>query len=177
MKGISPIIATILLIVMTVAIAGLMYAWLMGLFGSLTTASSNQASQATQIVSFTVPQVYSTNVSGTPYIVATVYNNGNVPIVNSSSLTIIAQEYYTANQTFDGVTYNCVVANTSSLNIPISSTYTILSGSQGTWVLDCTSSTNNYNDSSIYYNSVISKNNYYVFTFTYHGVSVQATLT
>ncbi|MFP3132401.1 MAG: archaellin/type IV pilin N-terminal domain-containing protein, partial [Candidatus Nanopusillus sp.] len=58
MKGISPIIATILLIVMTVAIAGLMYAWLSGMFSSLTGATSNQVAQATQVTNFNVPQIY-----------------------------------------------------------------------------------------------------------------------
>ena len=42
MKSISPIIATILLIVITVAIAGLFYAFTTGLFDSLTQSSSQQ---------------------------------------------------------------------------------------------------------------------------------------
>jgi len=42
MKSISPIIATILIIVITIAIAGIFYAFTSGLFGSLTQSSSQQ---------------------------------------------------------------------------------------------------------------------------------------
>jgi len=152
MKGISPIIATILLIVMTVAIAGLMYAWLSGMFSSLTQSTSQQITQATQLTSFNVPKIFISNGN----IYATIYNNGNVPI-NTNNMTITAQEYYASNNTYDGITYTCSV-----------SSGIIASGQQNTVTLSCnpTSLTTNWN-SGVYY---------YLFTFVYNGISVQATL-
>ncbi|MCC5446847.1 archaellin/type IV pilin N-terminal domain-containing protein [Candidatus Nanobsidianus stetteri] len=83
MKSISPIIATILLIVMVVAIAGLMYAWLSGMFYSLTSSSSQQIQQQSQMVSFTINNVFCSN--NTLYF--DIYNNGNVPIyINNSEI-------------------------------------------------------------------------------------------
>jgi flagellin-like protein len=152
MKGISPIIATILLIVMTVAIAGLMYAWLSGMFSSLTGATSQQVSGVTQVVSFSVPQLY---VSG-GNIYAILYNSGNVPI-NTANLTIVAQEYWATNSTYTLTTYTCSAS--SAIITP---------GQQTTLTLSCnpTGLTTRWS-SGIYY---------YVFTFTYSGISVQATL-
>jgi flagellin-like protein len=152
MKGISPIIATILLIVMTVAIAGLMYAWLSGMFSALTTSTSQQVTQATQVTSFSVPQIFVSNGN----IYAILYNNGNVPI-NTNNLTITAQEFWASNNTYDGTTYIC----SASSGI-------IASGQQNTITLSCNPSSliTNWN-SRIYY---------YLFTFVYNGVSVQATL-
>jgi len=152
MKGISPIIATILLIVMTVAIAGLMYALLSGMFSTLTTTTSQQISGATQIVSFSVPQLY---VSGSN-IFAILYNSGNVPI-NTANMTVVAQEYWAANSTYTLTTYTCSV-----------SLATIIPGQQSTLTLSCspTGLVTRWN-SGLYY---------YVFTFTYSGISVQTTL-
>jgi flagellin-like protein len=152
MKGISPIIATILLIVMTVAIAGLMYAWLSGMFSSLTGATSQQVSGVTQVVSFSVPQLY---VSG-GNIYAILYNSGNVPI-NTANLTIVAQEYWATNSTYTLTTYTCSAS--SAIITP---------GQQTTLTLSC-----NPTDLTTRWSSGIY---YYVFTFTYSGISVQATL-
>ncbi|MFZ8856309.1 MAG: archaellin/type IV pilin N-terminal domain-containing protein [Candidatus Nanopusillus sp.] len=152
MKGISPIIATILLIVMTVAIAGLMYAWLSGMFSTLTTSTSQQISGATQVVSFSVPRVY---ISGSN-IYAILYNSGNVPI-NTANLTVVAQEYWAANGTYTLTTYTCSASST-----------TILSGQQSTLTLSCSPANLTTKWSSGIY--------YHVFTFTYSGISVQATL-
>jgi flagellin-like protein len=152
MKGITPIIATILLIVMTVAIAGLMYAWLSGMFSSLTTSTSQQVNQATQVTSFTVSNMFVSNGN----IYAIIYNNGNVPI-NTNNLTITAQEFWASNDTYDGITYLCSAS--SSI---------IVSNQQSTITLSCNpSSLTTKWHSGIYY---------YLFTFVYNGVSVQATL-
>ena len=160
MKGISPIIATILLIVMTVAIAGLMYAWLSGMFSSLTGATSSQVAQATQITNFDVPQIYVSTTSNS--INAIIYNAGNVPI-NTNNLIITAEEYYASNATYDGNTDSCTATVTSGIS-------PIPSGQQATLLLTCTgpvsSIVNNWNTGDYYY----------LFTFTYNGVSVQATL-
>ena len=152
MKGISPIIATILLIVMTVAIAGLMYAWLSGMFSTLTTTTSQQVSGVTQVVSFSVSQLY---VSGSN-IYAILYNRGNVPI-NTDNLTIVAQEYWAANNTYTLTTYTCSAS--SAIIAP---------GQQATLTLSC-----NPADLVTKWNSRIY---YYAFTFTYSGISAQATL-
>jgi len=154
MKGISPIIATILLIVMTVAIAGLMYAWLSGMFSSLTGATSSQVAQATQITNFDVPQIYVSTTSNS--INAIIYNAGNVPI-NTNNLIITAEEYYASNATYDGTTYTCSASSAI-----------ITSNQQNTITLSCnpTGLTTKWS-SGLYY---------YIFTFVYNGISVQATL-
>ena len=152
MKGISPIIATILLIVMTVAIAGLMYAWLSGTFSSLTTSTSQQIARATQVTSFSVSQIFVSNGN----IYAIIYNNGNVPIT-TNNLTITAQEFWYSNNTYDGTTYLCSASSAI-----------IASGQENTMTLSCnpTSLITQWS-SGIYY---------YLFTFVYNGVAVQATL-
>ena len=152
MKGISPIIATILLIVMTVAIAGLMYAWLSGMFSSLTASTSQQVNQVTQTVIFTVPQIF----VNSDNIYATIYNSGTVPI-NTNNLTITAQEFWASNDTYDGTTYTCSAS--SAIIIP---------NQQNTITLSCNPSNLITKWSSGLY--------YYSFTFIYNGVAVQATL-
>jgi hypothetical protein len=142
---------------MTVAIAGLMYAWLVGLFNPLTQSTSNQVIQATQTVSFSVSNIYIS--SGNIY--AILYNGGNVPI-NNNALSIIVQEYYASNSTYDGSTDSCT-ASVVSGNSPIPP------GQQATLLLSCSGPVNIVNDWS-------TGDYYYVFAFSYKGVSVQATL-
>ena len=82
-RSISPIIATILIIVITVAIAGIFYAFTSGLFGSLTQSSSQQIQQQSQITSFTINNVYCSN----NILYFNIYNNGNIPIdINNSQI-------------------------------------------------------------------------------------------
>jgi flagellin-like protein len=157
MKGISPIIATILLIVMTVAIAGLMYAWLIGLFNPLKQSTSQEVAQATQVISFSISSIY----ISTGNIYAVVYNGGNVPIDNNT-LSIIVQEYYASNLTYDGNTDSCT-ASVVSGNSPI------LPNQQATLLLSCSGPVNIVNNWN-------TGDYEYLFTFTYNGVSVQATL-
>jgi flagellin-like protein len=83
MKSISPIIATILIVVITVAIAGIFYAFTSGIFGSLTQSSSQQIQQQSQITSFTISNVYCSN----NILYFNIYNNGNIPInINNSQI-------------------------------------------------------------------------------------------
>ena len=83
-RSISPIIATILIIVITVAIAGIFYAFTSGVFGSLTQSSSQQIQQQSQMVSFTISNVYCSN--NTLYFI--IYNSGNIPININNSVII-----------------------------------------------------------------------------------------
>jgi len=83
MKSISPIIASILIIVITVAIAGIFYAFTSGIFGSLSSSSNNLVNQQSQYKSFTINNVYCSNST----IYFNIYNNGNVPInINNSQI-------------------------------------------------------------------------------------------
>jgi len=83
MKSISPIIATILIIVITVAIAGIFYAFTTGIFNPLTQSSSQQVQQQSQYTSFTINNVYCSN----NIVYFDIYNNGNVPInINNSQI-------------------------------------------------------------------------------------------
>jgi len=83
MKSISPIIATILIIVMTVAIAGLFYAFTSGMFNSIISSSNNLINQQSKIISFTINNVYCSN----NILYFNIYNNGNIPInINNSQI-------------------------------------------------------------------------------------------
>jgi len=83
-RSISPIIATILIIVITVAIAGIFYAFTSGVFDSLISSSSQQIQQQSQMVSFTISNVYCSN----NIVYFNIYNNGNVPININNSVII-----------------------------------------------------------------------------------------
>ena len=90
MKSISPLIATILLIVMTVGIAGLMYVWMSNTFNTLTQQSSQQISGMTQTVNFILSQGTINN----SYIAFTFYNapSSTIPIDLSKCIyTLIVQ--------------------------------------------------------------------------------------
>ena len=89
MKSISPIIATILIVVMTVAIAGIFYAFTTGMFGSLTQSSSQQIQQQSQVTSFTISNVYCSN----NIVYFDIYNNGNIPININNSQIIFTDNY------------------------------------------------------------------------------------
>ena len=83
MKSISPIIASILIIVITVAIAGIFYAFTSGIFGSLSSSSNNLVNQQSQIISFTINNVYCSN----NILYFDIYNKGNIPInINNSQI-------------------------------------------------------------------------------------------
>jgi len=82
-RSISPIIATILIIVITVAIAGIFYAFTSGIFGSLSSSSNNLVNQQSKIISFTINNVYCSN----NILYFDIYNNGNIPInINNSQI-------------------------------------------------------------------------------------------
>ena len=83
MKSISPIIATILIIVITVAISGIFYAFTSGIFSSITSSSNNLVNQQSQITSFTINNVYCSN----NILYFNIYNKGNIPInINNSQI-------------------------------------------------------------------------------------------
>jgi len=82
-RSISPIIATILIIVITVAIAGIFYAFTSGIFNPLTQSSSQQIQKQSQYTSFTISNVYCSN----NILYFNIYNNGNIPIdINNSQI-------------------------------------------------------------------------------------------
>ncbi|MEM1634425.1 MAG: archaellin/type IV pilin N-terminal domain-containing protein [Nanopusillaceae archaeon] len=75
-RGISPIIATILLIIMTVGIAALMYTWMSGMFTQLTTQAEQQAG-AVGAINFDLI-----------YITHTPQNTFNVTLLNSGRVSL-----------------------------------------------------------------------------------------
>ncbi|MFP3290010.1 MAG: archaellin/type IV pilin N-terminal domain-containing protein, partial [Candidatus Nanopusillus acidilobi] len=83
MKSISPIVGTILIIVITVAIAGLFYAFTSGMFNSIISSSNNLVNQQSKIISFTINSVYCSN----NILYFDIYNKGNIPInINNSQI-------------------------------------------------------------------------------------------
>jgi len=84
MKSISPIIATILLIVIAIAIFLILYAFTSGMFSSLTLPSNNLVNQQSKVISFTISNVYCSN----NIVYFDIYNNGNIPIDINNSIII-----------------------------------------------------------------------------------------
>jgi hypothetical protein len=84
MKSISPIIATILIIVIVIAIFLILYAFVSGMLSSLTLPSNNLVNQQSKVISFTINNVYCSN--NTIYF--NIYNNGNIPIDINDSIII-----------------------------------------------------------------------------------------
>ncbi|MFP3167459.1 MAG: archaellin/type IV pilin N-terminal domain-containing protein [Candidatus Nanopusillus sp.] len=89
MKSISPIIASILLIVITVAISLILYAFTSGIFGSLKLSTNNLVNQQSNIISFTINTVYCSN----NILYFNIYNNGNIPININNSQIIFTDNY------------------------------------------------------------------------------------
>ncbi|MFP3132063.1 MAG: archaellin/type IV pilin N-terminal domain-containing protein, partial [Candidatus Nanopusillus sp.] len=89
MKSISPIVASILIIVITVAIAGLFYAFTSGIFGSLSSSSNNLVNQQSKVISFTINNIYCSN----NILYFNIYNKGNIPININNSQIIFTDNY------------------------------------------------------------------------------------
>jgi len=89
MKSISPIVASILIIVITVAIAGIFYAFTSGIFNSITSSSNNLVNQQSQIISFTINTIYCSN----NILYFDIYNKGNIPININNSQIIFTDNY------------------------------------------------------------------------------------
>ena len=89
MKSISPIVGTILIIVMTVAIAGIFYAFTSGMFNSIISSSNNLVNQQSKIISFTINNVYCSN----NILYFDIYNKGNIPININNSQIIFTDNY------------------------------------------------------------------------------------
>jgi flagellin-like protein len=112
MKSISPIIASILIIVITVAIAGIFYAFTSGMFGSITSSSNNLVNQQSKVISFTINNIYCSN----NILYFNIYNNGNIPIDINNSLIIFTDN----NGNTISVNGNNIICNNGSI-IPIGS--------------------------------------------------------
>jgi len=89
MKSISPIVGTILIIVITVTIAGLFYAFTSGMFNSIISSSNNLVNQQSKIISFTINTVYCSN----NILYFDIYNKGNIPININNSEIIFTDNY------------------------------------------------------------------------------------
>jgi FlaG/FlaF family flagellin (archaellin) len=89
-RSISPIVASILIIVITVAIALILYAFTSGMFGSLTQSSSQQIQQQSQMVSFQISNIFCSN----NILYFNIYNKGNIPInINDSEIIFMVILY------------------------------------------------------------------------------------
>ncbi|MEM4571324.1 MAG: archaellin/type IV pilin N-terminal domain-containing protein [Nanopusillaceae archaeon] len=88
-KSISPIIATILLIIMTVGIAALMYTWMTGMFSQLTSQAEQQAG-GVGAINFDL--IYVSH-SGNNFIV-TLLNSGRVSLNFNRTGIFVNVEYY-----------------------------------------------------------------------------------
>ena len=112
MKSISPIVGTILIIVITVSIAGLFYAFTSGMFNSIISSSNNLVNQQSKIISFTINSVYCSN----NILYFDIYNKGNTPININNSQIIFTDN----NGNTISINGNNIICNNGNI-IPIGS--------------------------------------------------------
>jgi len=112
MKSISPIVASILIIVIAIAIFLILYAFVSGMFSSLALPSNNLVNQQSKIISFTINNVYCSN--NTIYF--DIYNNGNIPININNSIIIFTDN----NENTISINGSNVICNNGNI-IPIGS--------------------------------------------------------
>jgi len=127
-RGVSPIIATILLIIMTVGIAALMYTWMSGLLTQLTTQSAQQIIQQTAI-DFKLTPVSVSGVSSDANklnFTVIITNTGNAKIDNSLNILIFADVYRKISPGTPLETCSCEEPTISSLNPGAAQQYNII---------------------------------------------------
>lgn len=132
MKGISPLVATVLLIAFTVAVAGLLSSWLTG-FTSSTTQQVAQSSSNTLSCSYGGLSLGSLKYSSSNVtLTGNIENTGTVSLGNFSISIIYSNK--TVSQyllcTIGGIGSNCTAKNISlsprdilTFSLPVSSTY------------------------------------------------------
>lgn len=161
-KGISPLIATILLIVMTVGIAGLMYVWLSGTFSSLQNTANKGLLGVTQQVYFSL----STGTINSTTIQFEFYNSQSSTIaVNLTACTYILQVTPPGQSTQTNILSNLLNLAT---NLTTASNSPVIYPGQQTWV------TINITTTPI--SSSYSPANTYLLTMTCNGVTQSLTL-
>jgi len=125
-RGVSPIIATILLIIMTVGIAALMYTWMSGMLTQLTAQTGQQILQSTAF-DFSVAPVGAQNGGNTFQV--SVRNTGSVNIdFSKTPMAASVTVYSRTNPELGVVDQKTCTADTtgkSPLNVGQSQTYTI----------------------------------------------------
>jgi len=143
-RGISPIIATILLIIMTVGIAALMYTWMSGMLGQLTTTTSQQVIQQASF-NFQASGVLAQQ--GTKSFLVAITNTGSVRIDSSvTGLVITAVAYSKLQPGTPRETVTCTSNATVQLN----------PGQVGLYNITCAGLTSNIDLTQYYYVITIS---------------------
>jgi flagellin-like protein len=90
MKAITPVVSTILLIMITIAITGFFFAWFTGLLPLLFNSTEEQANQQQRIMGINAEFV-SVGVDNSNNVLAIVRNIGSVSI-NRNELVIVAKD-------------------------------------------------------------------------------------
>ena len=103
-RAITPVIAVILLIVMTVGIAALTFVWMQNFIRNLQIQTQQQASQL-QKAQFALSSP--TGSQGESNITVVISNIGTVPI-NLSKMAFTVEKYYLVNNTYVGTVGNVV---------------------------------------------------------------------
>ena len=148
-RAISPIIATILLIVMTVSIAAFTFIWMQGFMTNVQQQAEQQASTMQQPVFGISYAVF--NPPDSANVTFVVVNQGTIP-VDLSQATFTLEEYSRAGNSLE----NTYILSGSSISC-ITGNSTVTAGEQSTCYV-------NFN------RSVTLSTNYYVFSITYKGV-------
>jgi len=126
-RAVSPIIATILLIIMTVGIAALMYTWMSSMLTQLTAQTGQQILQSTAF-DFSVAPIASPN--GTSNFSVSIRNTGSVNIDFSKTNAIAAVTVYDRLNPAAGVVNqtSCSTINTGNLSVGESKSFIFTCG-------------------------------------------------
>ena len=108
-RGVSPVIAVLLLIAIAVATGILVYVWVTGLAGTLTQTGGAQVVEQLSLASYDFKDL------STPKLVLWIKNTGSV------SVTIRAGDIY-----FDGSLYTVTINGTSSMTVGVGQTVKII---------------------------------------------------
>ncbi|MEM4772920.1 MAG: archaellin/type IV pilin N-terminal domain-containing protein [Nanoarchaeales archaeon] len=149
-RGISPIIATILLIIMTVGIAALMYTWMSGMFTQLTTQAEQQVGRIGE-VDFEL--IYVTHNTNNYHFEVTLVNTGRVNLNFSRPRVFVRVDYY--QKPYETVNSSiCNIVNSDALT-------NVAPGNIVTLELDCGFSSDNPININLYR---------YIITVNYLGI-------
>jgi len=118
-KGITPIISVILLLMMTIAVAGLAYTWLQGLQGSVQTSTENrtEALLGDIHVSLKLDSAELMNCTGNKANVSVHFRNSGTHAANNVQLFVDNRHINSANKTIlaAGATANFTYTDVSGL--------------------------------------------------------------
>ena len=122
-KGITPVIAIILLLMVTIAMIGFAFIWFSGIMGTITNTTGTQMTEEQRQMAINVVflEAYSTfNTTGQDkYNITTSFRNSGTQTIKADELVITIQDT-TADSRLDSYTYpNAIAASESVMGLDL----------------------------------------------------------